>query len=510
MIANLLAVFTALATLVSVQAYTYVGAAGALPAGTVKQVSAGSNNDCQNVCAQSGLNFSFWKQYPSACYCAQNGPLASELINSFQQDQNYYVVWVTGSSTWTACEEHLNSFTPVQTTNVDRPEKCLAYCSGFPGVSNIATVDGSGKGNYECSCYSTRINGYGGTSCKLGNIFVFYQPGAELASGWSAASTSCIAEGNGGRALTGAKTTSNNMTPNQCTNYCQSQGYPLAGVEYGSECYCGAVLSNGASLNNPSNNCNVKCTGASDLKCGGPRALNLFVNQAGASGLSGDYASKPVNLPSGWSSVSCVKEGTSGRALASARTSSSSMTPETCINYCAGQGWQYAGVEYGSECYCGDYLANGADLSLTSGGCTMSCSGDKAQVCGGSNALQLYQNPDLALANTVQDPNYHLQGCIQEVSGRALTGASVNKNDLTVDSCIAFCSQGGFTYAGVEYGSECYCGNELSNGADASKLSTQCNVPCKGNSGQNCGGPNAIQLYAQYTRSPPIRGSRRR
>ena len=44
--------------------------------------------------------------------------------------------------------------------------------------------------------------------------------------------------------------------------------------------------------------------------------------------------------------------------------------------------------------------------------------------------------------------------------------------------------------------SECYCGNELTNGASLSSYSTQCNMPCSGADGEVCGGPNAITLYS--------------
>lgn len=44
--------------------------------------------------------------------------------------------------------------------------------------------------------------------------------------------------------------------------------------------------------------------------------------------------------------------------------------------------------------------------------------------------------------------------------------------------------------------SECYCGNTLANGATLSAFSTECKMPCSGNSNEICGGPNAISLYA--------------
>jgi hypothetical protein len=57
-------------------------------------------------------------------------------------------------------------------------------------------------------------------------------------------------------------------------------------------------------------------------------------------------------LPSGWSQVGCIAEGSAGRALTSATTTNSSMTTTLCANYCGGLGYKYAGVEYSTQCYC--------------------------------------------------------------------------------------------------------------------------------------------------------------
>jgi hypothetical protein len=52
-----------------------------------------------------------------------------------------------------------------------------------------------------------------------------------LTSGW--ADLGCIVEGTNGRALTGASTTSPNMTANVCTGFCASKGFTYAGLEFG-------------------------------------------------------------------------------------------------------------------------------------------------------------------------------------------------------------------------------------------------------------------------------------
>jgi hypothetical protein len=57
-----------------------------------------------------------------------------------------------------------------------------------------------------------------------------------LAAGFKSASSSLIAEGSSGRALTGAQTSSQSMTPALCASYCSNLGFGLSGTEYSTEC----------------------------------------------------------------------------------------------------------------------------------------------------------------------------------------------------------------------------------------------------------------------------------
>lgn len=399
--------------------------------------------------------------------------------------------------------------------------KCLTYCA-----NNGFAIAGLEYSN-ECYCGNALVNGAslsvtsgscnmacGGSSTQTcggpGALTIFVVPSkvtgldsnlnvktAALPSGWSAASTTCIAEGTTGRALTGAATASSDMTGSKCAAYCANLGFQYAGVEYGQECYCGNSIVNGASLSTPSNACNMNCGGDVNSICGGPGALTLYTNPSIKAPVTASTTPVSGTLPSGWSAASavCIQE-VSGRALTGASTSGSSMTTATCLAFCQTKGFQYAGLEYGQECYCGAALTNGASLSVTSNQCNMACAADSTATCGGPNAVQLYVNPSLAPAApaaTVVN-GFTSSGCIQEVSGRALTGMRVDFTDMTLEKCTSACANAGFKYAGIEYGQECYCGNSLVNNASTTLTSGQCVMPCPGNSAEMCGGPNAIQL----------------
>lgn len=399
--------------------------------------------------------------------------------------------------------------------------KCLTYCA-----SNGFAIAGLEYGR-ECYCGNALVNGGSlavtSTQCNMpcagsssktcggpGALTIFVIPSQvtglssnlnaqtpALPSGWSAASTACIAEGTTGRALTGASTASADMTGAKCAAYCSNLGFQYAGVEYGRECYCGNSIGNGASLNTASNACNMNCGGDPNSLCGGPGALTLYTNPAIKPSVSASSNAVSGVLPSGWSAASsvCIQEVV-GRALTGAFTSGSSMTTATCLSFCQSKGFQYAGLEFGQECYCGNSLVNGASLSIPSNQCNMACAADSTATCGGPNAVQLYVNPSLApvtAAATVIN-GFTSSGCIQEVVGRALTGLRVDYPDMTLEKCTTACANAGFKYAGVEFGKECYCGNSLVNGASTTLTSGQCYMTCPGNSAENCGGPDAIQL----------------
>ncbi|KAJ9127841.1 hypothetical protein QFC24_000125 [Naganishia onofrii] len=288
------------------------------------------------------------------------------------------------------------------------------------------------------------------------------------------------------------------MTPEACIAYCNVNGYRLAGVEYGSECYCGDDYSNGAAPSLLSTACDMPCSGDVNKLCAGPSALMIYSNslfvapklnlpagwapsdplciaEVPGRALTGSYWSADnmtvdicvsycsgIGFPYaaveyGWESLGCIAEGTQGRALISAQWESDSMTIGACLSYCSTRGYGMAGLEYGRQCFCAkDSLSNGASLAVTSNQCTMPCSGSILLPCGGPYALDLYQNPSIAKAvNEVTSAVGSWKDsklCLQEVVGRALRGAAVSSPGMNVEYCLNYCGGLGFILAGVEYG----------------------------------------------------------
>ena len=53
-----------------------------------------------------------------------------------------------------------------------------------------------------------------------------------------------------------------------------------------------------------------------------------------------------------------------------------------------------------------------------------------------------------------------------DVKNRVLNGYYFSSEEMTVEFCIATCSEMGYDYAGLEWNIECYCGNKPARGFD--------------------------------------------
>jgi hypothetical protein len=74
-----------------------------------------------------------------------------------------------------------------------------------------------------------------------------------------------------------------------------------------------------------------------------------------------------------------------------------------------------------------------------------------------------------------------------------LTGAEYACLGMTVEMCLNLCDVMGFPVAGLEYGGECYCGDNFEN--EGGVCSGECNVPCIGDNTQMCGGDWKMNVY---------------
>lgn len=70
---------------------------------------------------------------------------------------------------------------------------------------------------------------------------------------------------------------------------------------------------------------------------------------------------------------------------------------------------------------------------------------------------------------------------------------------MTNEKCRTACRAAGFVYAGTEYANECFCGSTLqAGGVPAPDGEAKCNMACKGNVTEMCGGANRLSLFRFY------------
>ncbi|KAI9745488.1 MAG: hypothetical protein M1818_001022 [Claussenomyces sp. TS43310] len=228
-----------------------------------------------------------------------------------------------------------------------------------------------------------------------------------------------------------------------------------------------------------------------------------------------------------YSWIGCYTEATDARALSNAaKVNYTSMTVEICAEFCTPL-FSMFGLEYGGECYCGDLLQQGSVPASTTD-CNMACDGNQYEYCGAGNRLDVYRRNGTAGmtgTTTPADPpstgvsstgtvassatttgkvtsaatglpaGWKYDGCyIDNAHGRILNHQQSDSQTNTVEICVNACIGLGYTIAGMEYSSQCFCDDNLYNGA-ALTAGTDCNMACSGNSSEICGAGSRMSIY---------------
>ncbi|KAK4224485.1 WSC domain-containing protein [Podospora fimiseda] len=97
-------------------------------------------------------------------------------------------------------------------------------------------------------------------------------------------------------------------------------------------------------------------------------------------------------------------------------------------------------------------------------------------------------------------------GCYTDYPGHALTEHSYWDNEnMTATFCQTECLtvDPTFTIWGTQYGEECYCGHSLPQGVFPA-WEAGCNVPCKGDPAEMCGGNLRLSLYGTEEVAPAV------
>ncbi|GFP52224.1 WSC domain-containing protein ARB_07867 [Trichoderma asperellum] len=167
-------------------------------------------------------------------------------------------------------------------------EECVADCKGngfrYAGLEYYGvcfcggTVDGPQVDEAQCSF---PCNGNKSETCGGNNLLSVWQdptfPTKQVTIGDYKAAGCYSDNSQQGRALSwSADVDSSTFTTESCLTACEAEGFPLAGTEFGGECWCGNVLANSTTKVDDSQ-CNFPCKGNSSETCGGSGLLNLYI-----------------------------------------------------------------------------------------------------------------------------------------------------------------------------------------------------------------------------------------
>ncbi|KAJ3313405.1 hypothetical protein HDU76_002652, partial [Blyttiomyces sp. JEL0837] len=318
-------------------------------------------------------------------------------------------------------------------------------------------------------------------------------------------------------------------TVETCQAAAGAKGYVYMGLDWADSLY-----RNLTSAAAPATDCTMKCNANAAELCGAGNRLSAYyygtshpfvptttsdgaTTTAAATSTSATPTPTPSGLPAGWGYVGCFKEGTSGRALAGMPIpATATMTNEHCATQCLAKGFAISGTEFGQECYCGNDIRNGGAAAAETD-CTSVCAGNTAEKCGGGNRLTVYSSitpanitiwPAPVLKKTGLPAGYSYVGCymdnVPDANGnqqRTLQWQYISLGKMTVEMCISHCFRFGYKLAGLEYGSECYCEDNLLNGGIlAPGGDAECsNIPCEGNPGEYCGNGGRLAVYTYNT-----------
>lgn len=92
--------------------------------------------------------------------------------------------------------------------------------------------------------------------------------------------------------------------------------------------------------------------------------------------------------------------------------------------------------------------------------------------------------------NNLQSESY--LGCFKDPANpRDMSGFELNDSKMTAALCISECRSRGFSYAGTQYSSWCFCDNTYGKSGTAEN----CDMPCSGKASEICGGGWANSVY---------------
>ncbi|KAF4508098.1 hypothetical protein G6O67_004522 [Ophiocordyceps sinensis] len=218
----------------------------------------------------------------------------------------------------------------------------------------------------------------------------------------------------------------------------------------------------------------------------------------------------PPLLPNGqgrYQYIGCFKDNTPGRQLPNQLLDSVKLTNAQCIATCAKSNYVFCGTQYLRECWAGNQIPL---QKVDDTNCNYNCAGDINQICGGNGAgdgafMSLFADSLQWNGNYTKPPvsgpsvnpgvsGFASMGCFTEPANARALPNGVGTEKKTVAACVNACKGAMYSYAGLEYGGECWCGSQLATGS-VHAPDLECGMNCNDNATEYCGGPGRLNLY---------------
>eukprot|EP01113_Clastostelium_recurvatum_P034898 TRINITY_DN4795_c0_g2_i5.p1 TRINITY_DN4795_c0_g2~~TRINITY_DN4795_c0_g2_i5.p1 ORF type:complete len:1282 (-),score=325.43 TRINITY_DN4795_c0_g2_i5:874-4719(-) len=205
-----------------------------------------------------------------------------------------------------------------------------------------------------------------------------------------------------------------------------------------------------------------------------------------------------------WKDKGCFQDSTTSRMINKVDFESDSSMPymdqDLCKAMCAGLGYHIVGLQQNTHCFCASYDRSSvpvADAACQPG----NCQNNSTQNCGGELVNHVFHTSDPVPASS---PSYEYVGCYRDdirqgMRDLNMLGVTTSLGGdivfgMTPRLCISLCYSLGASYAGLQYGSECFCGNSYGRYGS----SNWCNFGCQSESWSTCGGNAANDIYYVY------------
>jgi hypothetical protein len=160
------------------------------------------------------------------------------------------------------------------------------------------------------------------------------------------------------------------------------------------------------------------------------------------------------------------------------------LSPKACFEKAMEREYKYAGLQYGKQCWAGNEY--GTYGKAADKDCNMACKDDEKITCGGGwrqsiyDAAEAFQSAQKSESDA--ENGYEYIGCYEDDRVRDLSNIitmDISSLEGGFEKCFEIAMQRGYKYAGLQYGKECWAGNEYGTYGKAHEGDCQKSVKVK-------------------------------